>query len=52
MYIITMKNWQGGCIYIGEYDNSIVMYDLKGKLTNIMPWERDKDLAGDMERRM
>ena len=21
------------------------MYDLKGKLTNIMPWERDKDLA-------
>ena len=46
-YVYHNKEELAGRVYLyGEgYDNSIVMYDLKGKLTNIMPWERDKDLA-------
>ncbi|HFD6462498.1 hypothetical protein Q3F40_04385 [Enterococcus faecium] len=46
-YVYHNKEELAGRVYLyGEgHDNSIVMYDLKGKLTNIMPWERDKDLA-------
>ena len=32
-------------LYGEGHDNSVVMYDLKGKLTDVMPWERDEGLA-------
>ncbi|HGF7463182.1 TPA: hypothetical protein QFL11_002586 [Enterococcus faecium] len=46
-YVYHNKEELAGRVYLyGEgYDNSIVMYDLKGKLTNIMPWERSEYLA-------
>ena len=46
-YVYHNKEELAGRVYLyGEgYDNSIVMYDLKGKLTDVMPWERDEGLA-------
>ncbi|EKY8183992.1 hypothetical protein Q7176_000191 [Enterococcus faecium] len=46
-YVYHNKEELAGRVYLyGEgHDNSVVMYDLKGKLTNIMPWERDEGLA-------
>ncbi|WP_425133787.1 hypothetical protein [Enterococcus faecium] len=46
-YVYHNKEELTGRVYLyGEgHDNSVVMYDLEGKLTNIMPWERDEALA-------
>ncbi|EGP4755786.1 hypothetical protein ACMDW8_000081 [Enterococcus faecium] len=46
-YVYHNKEELAGRVYLyGEgHDNSVVMYDLKGKLTDVMPWERDEGLA-------
>ena len=46
-YVYHNKEELAGRVYLyGEgQDNSVIMYDLKGKLTDVMPWERDEDLA-------
>lgn len=46
-YVYHNKEELAGRVYLyGEgHDNSVVMYDLKGKLTYVMPWERDEGLA-------
>lgn len=43
-YVYYNKEELVGRVYLyGEgYDNSVVMYDLKGKLIDVMFWERDE----------